>query len=176
MQNQAFTPLYTQGETEQKQRPKIDDHLYIEDNSIGLGLGYDINEYLAVEASYHDYGKGEEEYYSFLDMGENRYYTELSSDSFNISIKGKYPIISDLNLSLSLGATRWQHKKYTRVPGNNEQYTSTYDNNKIFLAYGLHYQLSEKFGVGLEKYTLRDDKPHSVFYVKNTALYLSYHF
>jgi opacity protein-like surface antigen len=172
----GFYATASLGQAELQEREELSGSKEVDNTSFSLGAGYQINEYLAIEASYSDYGKGSTQFTSGEDFNESARFLEMSSTSINATLKGNIPIAKSLDLIVGLGVSRWEPELYYRIPDYDMEYAQTDEDTETFYKYGIEYQLSDNFDIGLERYSLKHDDARPVFKINNTALYLNYHF
>ena len=118
------------------------------DNGYGLGLGYQINNTLAVEFAYRDVLS--------LSSGETyedfEYRNNIDTTALQISMLANYPLNEKVKVYGRLGVGRIEIDSEYRESGWGETYSerSSESKNKAVFGVGGSYAFTEKLGVRLE--------------------------
>ncbi|QJR81643.1 porin family protein [Alteromonas pelagimontana] len=109
-----------------------------DDNDVLQGLvGYRFNRYLAIEGSVVDFG----------DYGNE--FANADTDGYTAAVKGTLPL-SDRFAVYVKGGQLWWETDYSV-----EEFSSSYDDESLFIGAGLSYNISKSFVINAE-YTVYD--------------------
>jgi opacity protein-like surface antigen len=116
--------------------------------SLGLRLGYQFNEYIAIEAGYHNYGEAKDNYIDEFDDTINE---KISSSAVSFGIKGSLPISDHFSIFARTGMAKWDFKASftdSSMPGEVEQIKES--DKDIYYGIGAEYRFNETISLGLE--------------------------
>ncbi len=116
--------------------------------SLGLRLGYQFNEYIAIEVGYHNYGKAKDNYIDEFDDTINE---KISSSAVSFGIKGSLPISDHFSIFARTGMAKWDFKSSftdSSMPGEVEQLKES--DKDIYYGIGAEYRFNETISLGLE--------------------------
>ncbi len=149
-----------------------------DDLSLGIRGSYRVNQNLALEIAYHNYGETDDTYIdSFGDTINNK----VSSTAFNLGVKGMLPLDSGITLHGRIGVGIWDVEFWgtdSAFPG--EVFTADDSGNDIYYGIGLQYDVSPQVSIGAE-YTMTEMGVSAEgiavdHEVKNLALSLGFRF
>ncbi len=116
--------------------------------SLGLRLGYQFNEYIAIESGYHNYGEAKDNYIDEFDDTINE---KLSSSAVSFGIKGSLPISDHFSIFARTGMAKWDFKASftdSSMPREVEQLKES--DNDIYYGVGAEYRFNETISLGVE--------------------------
>ena len=116
--------------------------------SLGLRLGYQFNEYIAIEAGYHNYGEAKDNY---IDEFDDTINVKISSSAVSFGIKGSLPISDHFSIFARTGMAKWDFKSSftdSSMPGEVEQLKES--DKDIYYGIGAEYRFNETISLGLE--------------------------
>lgn len=116
--------------------------------SLGLRLGYQFNEYIAIEAGYHNYGEAKDNYIDEFDDTINE---KISSSAVSFGIKGSLPISEYFSIFARTGLAKWDFKASatdSSMPGEVEQRKES--DKDIYYGVGAEYRFNETISLGVE--------------------------
>ncbi len=116
--------------------------------SLGLRLGYQFNEYIAIESGYHNYGEAKDNYIDEFDDTINE---KISSSAVSFGIKGSIPISDHFSIFARTGMAKWDFKTSvtdSSMPGEVEQLKGS--DKDIYYGVGAEYRFNETISLGVE--------------------------
>ena len=115
----------------------------IDDSSAAFGLfgGYHLNEVLAIEAAYNDFGKAEKSGF------------KEEATAFSLGMVGKLPIKTDFTLFGKVGLVAWDADVSIGVLKDSDSGTD------VYFGFGADYEISGSSAVrfGIDQYTMGGD-------------------
>ena len=116
--------------------------------SLGLRLGYQFNEYIAIESGYHNYGEAKD---SYIDVFDDTINEKISSSAVSIGIKGSLPISDHFSIFARTGMAKWDFKVSSTdssMPGEVDQLKES--DKDIYYGVGAEYRFNETISLGVE--------------------------
>jgi len=159
------------------------DHSYEGSSSaIGLRIGYRLNPYFGLEASYQDFGKTDRFWFYRYFSSINE---EYSTTALTFGLKGTIPLSNQFSVIGRAGVARWDHEY--RSSGTSTDFPSLNYSKQLedsgtapYYGVGIDYQLNERFHVGLEysiyKLDVSTDEELPDYTIKKAGVYLGYRF
>ncbi|MEW6993207.1 porin family protein [Colwelliaceae bacterium MEBiC 14330] len=135
------------GNTETTTQSYSDTQSY-DSTSLGLRLGYQFNEYIAIEAGYHNYGKAKDNYIDEFDDTINE---KISSSAVSFGIKGSLSISDHFSIFARTGMAKWDFKASvtdSSMPGEVEKLKES--DKDIYYGIGAEYRFNETISLGVE--------------------------
>lgn len=133
------------------------------DNSIGWKgyVGYQFNNYLAIEAAWMDAGTFEE--------APGYYNANIDLDGYSASIVGLWPINDELSTFVKAGMYFWSLEGevdygYQKISGSDE-------GSDLLLGLGIQYFVSDNIGIRAEWEYINDVSDSSVSFISAGVLY-----
>lgn len=116
--------------------------------SLGLRLGYQFNEYIAVELGYHQYGESDDTY---TDEYGDIIKDKVETSSVSAGLKGILPLSEQFSLFARAGMAKWDLKATSTdssMPG--EVFVLKQDDNDIYYGVGAEFSFNESISLGVE--------------------------
>lgn len=116
--------------------------------SFGARLGYQFNDYIAVELGHQEYGEKADNYVD--DFGDN-ISDKISSSSTSLGVKGILPVSESFALFVRAGYAKWDlESKSTDSSLPGETFRFSESDNDITYGIGAEYMITESMSLGLE--------------------------
>lgn len=116
--------------------------------SFGLRLGYQFNNYIALELGHHEYGEVTTNY---TDAWQDEITDTVNSSATSLGVKAILPISDSFALFARGGYAKWDLQMKSTdssVPG--EVFSGSEDDNDIYYGLGAEFNLTESISLGLE--------------------------
>ena len=141
------------------------------DTAYSFGVGFDLNEFAAIELAYRDFGSGQDRGTATDELGDYDWTDTLSASAFQASIVGKIPLSDSVNIFGRLGFANIEVDYDTNEGGHLRGETNS--ETKGLFGIGASYNVTPEFGLRAEysQYAEWDDLKLSAFTVGAT-----YHF
>ena len=111
------------------------------DTTFSVGVGYRLNENVAVELGYQDFGD--------VSISGNGSAT-IEADAIQLSVIGGLPVSENVGVYAELGFDLWDAKlSYTDVPGVGSGSDSD-DGNDVYFGLGGYWSVNEKIAIHLD--------------------------
>jgi opacity protein-like surface antigen len=173
---------------------KLDDEVIsIDDTSIGFRFSYSPLDFLAIEASYQDYGKPSiTNYQTFFGALLDEEY-EFRTTALNVGVKGIFPVNDNIDINFRLGFSNWDLENiysgtvtYFSIYTENEitepaNGSDKFDGTDLYYGIGAQYDVTSELFVGLEHTISKldvevDSSTSGDLDIKNTTLSVGYKF
>jgi len=116
--------------------------------SFGLRLGYQFNDYIAVELGHHQYGEVGDNY---VDEYGDTINDKVNSSSFSAGVKAILPITDEFSMFARAGMAKWDFKaKSTDSSIPDEALVVKQGDNDIYYGIGVEYGFTETISLGVE--------------------------
>ena len=116
--------------------------------SFGLRMGYQFNDYIAIELGHQQYGEVQ---HKSLDEYEDTINSKAKSSSISAGIKAILPLSDDFSLFSRAGMAKWDVKMtVTDSSAPDEIFILKQDDNDIYYGIGAEYHFNDTVSVGLE--------------------------
>lgn len=116
--------------------------------AFSLGGGYQFNDYVAIDASYRNYGNAKN---SFIDDYGDQINNSIKSNSINLGVLATFPFAEVFSVYGRLGLASWDLKvEHTdsALPGEVDKISE--DGTDIYWAAGAAYSFNDRFSLALE--------------------------
>ncbi len=116
--------------------------------SLGLRLGYQFNEYIALELGYHQYGESDDTY---TDEYGDVISDKVETSSISAGLKAILPLSEQFSLFARAGMAKWDLKATSTdssAPG--DVFVLNQDDNDIYYGVGAEYSFNETISLGIE--------------------------
>jgi opacity protein-like surface antigen len=116
--------------------------------SLGIRLGYQFNDYIAVEVGHHQYGEVKDNY---VDEVGDTINDKIESSSMSAGIKGILPLSDNFSVFARAGIAKWDFKAAsTDSSMPNETFKFKEDGEDMYYGIGAEYSFTEMISVGVE--------------------------
>jgi opacity protein-like surface antigen len=147
-----------------------------DDDSIGIRIGFPINDHLTIEGSYQDFGEIKTRYTatSTSNSGLPDVHINATADfdttAVAIGAKGILPISDSISLIGRLGLSRWEIDVTQTIEGTSGIASSSDDGTDIYYGVGAEFNINTTMFVGLEYSVLEFDFFNAEQKIENIAL------
>jgi OOP family OmpA-OmpF porin len=124
-----------------------------DDTSFGVRGDYSINDNIAIEAGYFNYGEMSD---TFVDSFGDTINDKIETTAINVGVKASFPLNNQISVNGRLGLSMWDYELAetdSAFPG--EVFKLDDDGTDIYYGIGMEFNVSEALFIGVE-YTITD--------------------
>lgn len=121
---------------------------YGSSTAFSLGGGYQFNDYVAIDASYRNYGNAKD---SYIDDYGDQINGSIKTNSINLGVLATFPFAEVFSVYGRLGLASWDLKaEHTDSSAPGEVDKTSEDGTDIYWAAGAAYSFNDQFSLALE--------------------------
>ena len=111
------------------------------DNSVAMGVGFDLIKYLALELNFTNFG-------SVTDMAFNDTEIDLKAETLSFAAVGLWDVTDDVTVFGKLGVDVWEAR--IAIPREHSVFSNTEEGVAPYLSFGARYKFTEQLGAMAE--------------------------